>query len=892
MPQYGYDAKRMKFDSTLQIPTFCGVPRLASAVGGKGAIAFDSCNGRFYYYNNTLNKWDTIKGGGGSTPSLQQVTDVGDSTTNPLYLDEIYTKNVYATVSNGDPPFVANYDINQDSRLITWYETNTGKSLVFYPTYPQNKNNFYYLPDSSGYITLSVNGNFADSVGNITLPSVTTPSLQDVTDVGDTTTNNIYIYDTSYNRIAVEISKESGGGYIGVNGYDDNNSITSINGSQELRCVRGIDYFHSVTFPVDKLGTFYNDFPLSNGVLALSINGNYADSAGNITLPSTRAVDTIYRINGKDSIFFTIGGTQYKIKDSIGGSSQNGRFGNDTATVVLAKVHNDAGSTLTNGEVVYLSSSGTSSDAPSVKRASNKSDNTSANTFGFVLGTISSNDTGYIIISGKIQKLNTAAYNNGDIIYLDSVAGKWTTTKPSAPYHLVYLGAIVKANAGNGAIQVKVQNGYELDEIHDVAIKFPQNNQVLAYSDTQKLWKNRNIYTIVDTTSLSNRINLKLNISDTATMLSPYLRKVDTASLSNRINLKLNISDTSTMLSPYLRKVDTASLSNRINLKLNISDTSTMLSAYLRKVDTASLSNRINAKQNQLNGTGFVKASGTTISYDNSTYLTSAVTSVGTGTGLSGGTITSTGTISADTNVLSTRAWRQKGIDSVQSNVNGKIGGSGTSGSIPKYTASTTLGNATVDVDYLQQDMSLVAMQAMGSSIKCYNIGAPQPTQLASAIGLTSQRATFTAVYIPKSFTITGVRWFQVTNGSYTANNYNGVGLYSVSGGTLTLVASSTNDGNIWQQGTNWQSKAFSSTYSASAGIYYICALYSSSAQTTAPSIAYNGSGSGTYNATSSFDFTNSQKTNGHLSSQTSLPATQALSGVGAASFQYGFYLY
>lgn len=34
--------------------------------------------------------------------------------------------------------------------------------------------------------------------------------------------------------------------------------------------------------------------------------------------------------------------------------------------------------------------------------------------------------------------------------------------------------------------------------------------------------------TAADTTSLSNRINLKLNISDTASMLSPYLRKIDT----------------------------------------------------------------------------------------------------------------------------------------------------------------------------------------------------------------------------------------------------------------------------------------------------------------------------------------------------------------------------
>jgi len=90
--------------------------------------------------------------------------------------------------------------------------------------------------------------------------------------------------------------------------------------------------------------------------------------------------------------------------------------------------------------------------------------------------------------------------------------------------------------------------------------------------------------------------NNKIGASDTAAMLTPYLRKVDTASLSSRINLKLAISDTSTMLSKYLRKIDTASLSSRINLKVSISDTAAMLTPYLRKVDTASLSNRINLK--------------------------------------------------------------------------------------------------------------------------------------------------------------------------------------------------------------------------------------------------------------------------------------------------------
>jgi len=87
-----------------------------------------------------------------------------------------------------------------------------------------------------------------------------------------------------------------------------------------------------------------------------------------------------------------------------------------------------------------------------------------------------------------------------------------------------------------------------------------------------------------DTTNLYNRINLKLNIADTASLL----RKSDTTILYDRINLKLNIADTVSLL----KKIDTTSLSNRIDFKLNINDTSSLL----RKSDTSTLSNRINLK--------------------------------------------------------------------------------------------------------------------------------------------------------------------------------------------------------------------------------------------------------------------------------------------------------
>jgi len=176
-------------------------------------------------------------------------------------------------------------------------------------------------------------------------------------------------------------------------------------------------------------------------------------------------------------------------------------------------------------------------------------------------------------------------------------------------------------------------------------------------------------------------------------------------------------------------------------------------------------------------------------------------------------------------------------------------------------------------------DYSLLAYQALGSAIKAQTVGG---NYLGSAnAALTSQRCYFVAVYLPKSSTITGVKWNQITQGNYTADNYNGVGLYSYNAGTLTLVASSTNDGNIWKgSGNTLQSKAFSSTYVASAGIYFVAFLYSSSAQTAAPTISgivapFSPGGAFI------LDFTNSAKLVGTISSQTALPSpTQAISGI------------
>ena len=73
MPQYGYNAYRMNFDSTLSIPTVCGVPTLKSNLSKKSAIAYDTCNKRFYLYDAKLLAWDTIKGGGTASDTASVV---------------------------------------------------------------------------------------------------------------------------------------------------------------------------------------------------------------------------------------------------------------------------------------------------------------------------------------------------------------------------------------------------------------------------------------------------------------------------------------------------------------------------------------------------------------------------------------------------------------------------------------------------------------------------------------------------------------------------------------------------------------------------------------------------------------------------------------------------
>lgn len=335
MTAAGYQMKRIKADSTLHIPSFCGVPTLRNSTAKDGALAMDTCNNKLYKWTNQAG-WSEITGGGGGGGTVTSVATGYGLTGGPI--------------------------------------TGAGTLLV----------------DSA---TLS--------------------------------NKYLRIVDTANKWVS---------------------SVTKVNDS---------------TIRVVKDGTTSD----------LLIRGN---------------------ATGTTSI-------------------------SDTAKVVIAKVHNAEATTLTRGTVVYLY--GANGDVASVKRANNKLDATSSKTFGMVRRDIAAGDTGYITTQGQIEKLNLGSYTEGDVLWLDSLDGQFTKVKPVAPYHGVFVGIVERANAGNGLAYIKPQNGYEISEIHDVLISGVVNNNILVYSDTQSLWKNRNIYTIVDTTNIiatKSNVNTKANLSQGA----------------------------------------------------------------------------------------------------------------------------------------------------------------------------------------------------------------------------------------------------------------------------------------------------------------------------------------------------------------------------------------
>ena len=163
-----------------------------------------------------------------------------------------------------------------------------------------------------------------------------------------------------------------------------------------------------------------------------------------------------------------------------------------STTNVVCLVRNITGATLTKGTAVYIS--GATGQNPTVTKAQANNDTNSAQTLGLMSADLANNSNGYVTIIGLITNINTSAYTDGEQLYLSpTTAGALTPTKSYAPNHLVYVAIVEHAHPTQGKLFVKVQNGYELDELHNVSAQSPSNGQTIIYNATTSLWEKGNL---------------------------------------------------------------------------------------------------------------------------------------------------------------------------------------------------------------------------------------------------------------------------------------------------------------------------------------------------------------------------------------------------------------
>ena len=228
------------------------------------------------------------------------------------------------------------------------------------------------------------------------------------------------------------------------------------------------------------IGTYYGGTLARTTVISSSTGSKLDLAAGTkdvfVTLPAENTITSIASADG--SVIVTAVGSLVDLAVSQ----------TSPASVLVEQVRNSTGATLTKGTAVYIS--GATGQLPTVSKALATSDATSAQTLGLITSDLDNNSNGYVTIIGLVDDLDTSAYTDGVQLYLSpTTAGTLTVTKPYAPQHLVYVAVVAHAHPVHGKLIVKVQNGYEMDELHNVSAQSPSNGDILVYNTSTSLWE-------------------------------------------------------------------------------------------------------------------------------------------------------------------------------------------------------------------------------------------------------------------------------------------------------------------------------------------------------------------------------------------------------------------
>lgn len=396
------------------------------------------------------------------------------------------------------------------------------------------------------------------------------------------------------------------------------------------------------------------------------------------------------------------------------------------STRLIMSGRNTTGTTLTKGTVVYIN--GVSGNTPLFARAIASGDSTSAQTLGVVEFDIANNATGVVVLVGAVNNLDTSSYTEGVQLYLSgTTAGAFTSSKILAPTHLVYVGIVTRAHPTLGTIEVKIQNGYELDEIHDVQISSPADKHILYYDNATTLWKHSSVtsvlgYTPYNATNPSNYIartalsaSAPLSYNNTTGAFTiaqangstnGFLSSTDWTTFNSKQSA-LTLGNVSEVSSNVLMFPDGGTGKTIGNLSIQVVQAGASTNGYLSSTDWTTFNNKQSALTlgnfteatssvlTITGGTGAVIGSGLSVqvkqantttngflsSTDWNTFNNKQGTITLTTTGTSGAATLSSGTLN---------------IPQYQSVLTNPVTGTGTTNYVTKWTSSSAIGNSII----------------------------------------------------------------------------------------------------------------------------------------------------------------------------------------------------
>lgn len=175
--------------------------------------------------------------------------------------------------------------------------------------------------------------------------------------------------------------------------------------------------------------------------------------------------------------------------------------------------HNGSGGPINKGQVVYISG-GHASTSLTIELANATSETTAATTIGVAAENIPNGQDGFIITQGLLIGVDTNSFSpadEGKILWLAETNGGFTITRPLSPSHGVVVGWLVKkAGVNAGTIFVKISNGQEFYELHDVRFTGATTDDLPAYNGASGIWVNKNASNLRFSSGITLNGNLTL----------------------------------------------------------------------------------------------------------------------------------------------------------------------------------------------------------------------------------------------------------------------------------------------------------------------------------------------------------------------------------------------